>query len=338
MLVPVVRKIIENKKCFTERVFPVDGVWGVQVGDFVEPFDHLGGCSFSQNRMMLPESFKPEDFKTKKKFYYIDTLLGKVKKEKIFTPYDGNLIELANKRYVFEENERKYVLLSGVWGSVKSLHDTKSALIETQTKDILFSFSTEAHVSGELVVFPNPSDILKKSYLENFVKGVKGKIIYIGNYVSLDVVKRAYELGAAAVISGSAHSEVFEFAKRYKFAFGIFSGFGNIRTPEDIYKFLSSVSYRYVFFEGAKNLLRVPIKAEDLTVTRPRKSKKVEDSFADSEYVKNIEAGMRVQVFQTPYFGWSGVVDSVSESSIFVKFGLDNRAIEIRSPNFLIVE
>jgi len=93
---------------------------------------------------------------------------------------------------------------------------------------------------------------LKKSYLENFIKGVRGKVIYIGNFVGLDVVRRAYELGASAVLAGSCHSETFDFAKDHNFAFGIFSGFGKIKTPEDVYKYLSSVAFRYVFLKVKK--------------------------------------------------------------------------------------
>ena len=337
MLVPVARKIMDNRKCFIERVFPVEGVWDVKIGDFVEPFSRLGSCVFSQNKMTLPSDFKPRDIKGTEKFFYVDTLLGNVKKEKIFALYDGTLKELEDKKYVYEENPRKYFLLSGVWGTVKSLYGKSSALIETQSKDISFTYSTEFHSSGELVVFPNPSDILKKSYLENFVKGIKGKIIYIGNHVGLEVVKRAYELGASAVIVGSCHTDVFNFANNNGFSFGVFSGFGNIRTPEEIYKYLSSVSYRYVFFEGAKNILRIPVREEDIKISN-KKEKITDIGIINPEYVKTVEPGMRVQALQRPYFGWFGVVDRVSESSIFVKFGSDERTVEIRLPNFLIIE
>jgi hypothetical protein len=47
---------------------------------------------------------------------------------------------------------------------------------------------------------------------------------------------------------------------------------------------------------------------------------------------------MNVQVFQNPYFGWVGVVDRVMESSIFVKFGIDKNSVEVRLPDFFIVE
>jgi len=337
MLVPVVRKIKDNENLLVERVFPVDGEWSVQEGEFVEPFSRLGGCRFSQNKMVLPKGFKPNDMKSTKKLFYADSLLGKAKKEKIFAPYDGNLMEV-NGGYVFEENERNYSLLAGVWGTVKSTYDKKSALIQTQSKDILFCASTDKSTSGELVVFPNPSDILKKSYLENFVKGVKGKVIYIGHFVGLDVVKRAYELKASAVVAGSCHSETFDFAKENDFPFGVFSGFGKIKTPDDIYKYLSSVSFRYVFFDGEKNLLRVPVKVEDINKPENLKKGSKVSLYVDPEYIKEIGVGMKVQVLQNPYFGWIGVVDRVSESSIFVKFGIEDKSVEIRLPNFLIVE
>lgn len=338
MLVPVTRKIVNNKNVLVERVFPVEGDWGVQVGEFLEPFARLGTCRFSQNETVLSKDFKPEDMKGESKLYYSGALLGKVKKEKIFAPYDGNLRK-TDEGYVFEENDRNYTLLSGVWGTVKSIHEKKSALIETQSKDLLFCASTNEYRSGELVVFPNPSDILKKSYLENFVKGVKGKVIYIGNFVGLEVVERAYELGASAIVAGSCHSDTFDFAKDHNFAFGIFSGFGKIKTPEEVYKYLSSVSFRYVFFEGEKNILRIPVKIEDIEdPSASKRGKKVPVAVEDPMYVKNIEPGMKAQVFQNPYFGWTGTVDRVSESSIFVKFGLEDKSVEIRLPNFLIVE
>jgi len=329
MLVPVIRRIKDNKKCYVERVFPVDGTLMVKVGDYVKPFEHLGDCRFSQNEMVFPKNFKPYKFKNDKKFYYSGSLIGKLKSEKVYAPYDGDLLMSEDKNYVFEESEKRYILLSGVWGKVKSIFDKKSVLLETETKDVLLCASTEVQVSGELVVFPNPTDVLKSSYLESFAKGIKGKIIYIGHSVGLDVVEKAFGMGASALIVGSADREVFDFAKSKGFAFGIFSGFGKIKTPESVYKLLSSVPYRYVFFEGDKNILRIPV---EMGESEPEGEKE------DLDFVKNIDTGMSVQVLQEPYFGWIGTVDRVVESSIFVRFGIEKNSVEIRLPNFLIVE
>jgi len=329
MLVPVVKRIKQNSRCFIERVLPVEGNIVVSVNDRVEPFDHLGDCFFSQRELVLPKGFKPYGLKTEKRYYYSGSLLGKVGSNEVFAPYDGNL-SLCEKVYAFKEIDKKYIVLSGVWGIVKSVYGKKSILLETQTKDILLSISTKVQASGELVVFPNPTDVLKRSYLENFAKGIKGKIIYVGHNVSLDVIERAYEMEASAVIVGSAHKEVFDFAKSHNFSLGIISGFGKIKTPDVVYKMLSSVSYRYVFFEGDKNLLRVPIPFDNVN-----KGINANESI---EPIKHVKPNMTVQVLQNPYFGWIGVVDRVCESSIFVRFGIDKNSVEIKLPNFLIIE
>lgn len=333
MLALVIRKVKENNKCYIERVFPIEGNLSVEVGESVEPFDHLGDCLFSQNEIVFPKDFKPQAFRNDSKFYYLGSLLGKTASEKIYAPYDGTLSLNESKKYTFKETLKRYILLAGVWGRVKSILEKKSVLLETQTKDVLFAASTSASISGELLVFPNPTDILKKSYLEYFAKGTKGKIIYVGHFVGLDVVEKAIEMGASGIIAGSAHKEVFDFAKKKNFAFGLFSGFGKIKTPDNVYKLLSSVSYRFVFFEGDKNLLRIPLPAEE----QPKEQPKVMVSTV-LDPIKNVEPGMSVQVLQDPYFGWVGTVDRIAESSIFVKFGLEKKSVEIRVPNFFLVE
>ena len=340
MLVPVTKKIEDNEKGFIERALPVAGELSVKVGDSVQPFDHLGECSFSQNEIILPKSFKPNGLRTDKRYYYFGSLLGKNGSDKVLAPYDGNLFMSDDKRYKFSEIDRKYILLSGVWGKVKSILEKRSVFLEAQTKDILFGASTEVSTSGELVVFPNPTDILKRSYLESFAKGIKGKIVYVGDFVGLDVVEKAIELEANGIIVGSAHKEVFDFAKAKNLAFGIISGFGKIATPDSVYKLLSSVSYRYVFFEGDKNLLKIPVDSQCQTQAQAQESVSTPEKISAkaSAPIKKVTSGMNVQVLQDPYFGWIGAVDRTTESSIFVKFGFDKSSVEVKLPNFYIVE
>jgi hypothetical protein len=145
-------------------------------------------------------------------------------------------------------------------------------------------------------------------------------------------------MGASAIIAGSMGSDSMDFAIENNFAAGVFTGFGKIRTPEEIYKFLSSVSYRYVFFEGDKNLLRIPVKNEDLTGISTISGNRVDNYNKFDEIFKEIREGIKVQVFQEPHFGWIGEVDRVEESCIFVRFGLSDNSVRIKLPNFLILE
>lgn len=330
MIVPVVRKISETKRIFIERTLPKEGSLKVKKGSKVEPFDKLGECVYVQNELELPKGFKPEKFRDKSKYYRAGTLIGKVGKESIKAPYNGNLWKLDKGDFVYQEEEKRYVLLSGVWGTIYDEVPAVSVLIETQVNDLLFATSTEGVASGELLVLPNPSEILRESYLEKFSKGIKGKIVYVGHFIDEVILKKASDMGACAVFAGSCSVETFNYAKSRGIRLGIISGFGKIFTPQFVFKALDSVSYRYVFFDGKSNLLRIPTPIDGKGEISRRETK--------VSLVKKVQPGMRVQVLTTEKMGRVGKVDRVSQSSILVKFEGDKEATQVDLPNFLILD
>jgi hypothetical protein len=54
--------------------------------------------------------------------------------------------------------------------------------------------------------------------------------------------------------------------------------------------------------------------------------------------VKKVAKEQKVQVMQKPHFGKIGTIDSVLDSSIFVKFDNEFGPVEIDLPNFYIIE
>ncbi len=331
MLAPVLKKLIEREDTFIERTLQVTGLIFVKPSDVVKPFDRLGECVFSQREAQYPARFRPFKFKLPKTFYHAGSFLGSLPKNKIMTPFNGNLTRLDDGSYVFNESESKYVLLSGVWGTVDKVNEKKSVLIKTRTKDLLMAASSDICASGELVVFPNPMEILEKSYLEKFSKSNEGKVIYVGHFASDELVSKAYEMGCSAIIAGSAHRNTFNLAKSLGLGFGLISGFGKLETPEPIYKLLSVIAYRYVFFQGERNLLRIPYEAD---ITEPVETKtKIAKSL-----IRSVQIGADVISLQDPFFGKIGAVDRVLESSIFVRFSPEKSPVEIFLPNFYLVE
>ncbi|HNS71179.1 MAG TPA: hypothetical protein PKK07_00470 [bacterium] len=358
MYAPVLKKLTDNRNTYIERALPSAGEIFIKEGDEVRPFDKIGECVYSQRRTIYPPSFKPDNLKTDRKFYYAGSVLGKLKSKNIQSPYNGNLSKIDNSRggYSFDEAESKYVLLSGTWGKVQKVYEKRSVLISTITRDLLFAASTEVHVSGELVVFPNPMEILEKYYLESFSKNNFGKIVYVGHFADLEVVKRACEMGTVAVLAGSAHRSTFNYAKSKGLGFGVISGFGVLETPDPIYRFLSSISYRHVFFQGEGNILRIPMSPEDQKTipsskidvnndNKSRKSKKkkkeeniLNESVTELNIIREVVPGLDVIVLQSPNFGKIGTVDRVEDSSIFVKFNNENDTAEVKLPNFFLIE
>jgi hypothetical protein len=368
MYAPILKKLVEKTETYIERCLPIPGTVLVKEGDLVRPFDRLGECVYSQKQTLYQKNFKPLNFKNGKQFYYSGSDMGKIGKTTIAAPFNGNLFKKDDGTFVFNAAEDRYILLAGVWGTVHKIAENRAILIKTQSRDLLLVASTQVNVSGELVVFPNPVEILEKYYLESFSKNNEGKIVYVGHFADIEVVKRANEMGAAAVLAGSAHKETFNYAKSKGLGFGLISGFGKLETPEQIYQLLSSIAYRYVFLDGGKNTLRIPHSADDLMVKEEVKEVKVgetekvkkttkkakvtkkekvssitsiSDSFtttSNSSIVREVKAGMDVLCLQSPNFGKIGVVDSLSESSIFVKFNTEKAAVEIKLPNFFIIE
>jgi hypothetical protein len=298
----------------------------------IKPFDHVGESTVSHNLTVLPKDFKPHKSKEPNKFFYEGSVIGKTGSQNVKAHFNGYLYkDEKDKVYKFREVEKKFTLLSGAWGTIEKVKENKSALLKTRTKDVIFVASTDAAAEGELIVFPNPSEMLQGHYLQGFTRGAAGKIVYAGDYVEESLVKEAYELGVGALLVGSASKRAMTFAKSNNMSFGIFGGFGQMKTPQVTYDFLLGVSNRFVFFHGERNILRVPLSPDDEENKGSAKKSK-------STVLRYVRKGLTVLVLQKPHFGKVGKVDSVSGYSIFVKFEDGKEPVEVKLPNLLALE
>jgi hypothetical protein len=326
MLVPRIKKVVESNDVYMERVLPNPGHIHAKIGDNVKPFDHIGSCNISHSMMKLPKRFKPVKKKSEKQYIQFGSKIGSVDKEVITAPFNGHLYkDTETGKYVFKEVESKYTLLAGVWGKINKIVEGHSALIQSQLMDIQLVASTKKFFTGELIVFPNPWHTLEKYYLTEFVAGAGGKIIYVGNMVDKDLLIEAQRLGVGGILAGSCDKDTFTFAKSRDINLGIFTGFGMIDTPTEVFEYLKTVSNRFVIFQGEKNLLRVPIPEP----TAASKKSTVENILVE------IKPEMKVFILDKNYFGHIATVDNVGESSIFVKLPKVKNPVEIHLPNFL---
>lgn len=331
MLVPVIRRITQKDNVFIERAMPIPGTLYVKQGDTIEPFDHIGDCIYAQRTTYLPSHFKPKGFKKNGQFYYANMDLGTKGKQKVTSQYDGYMFKNNSGRYEFVEAERKYPLLSGVWGTVDKTIENSAVLLKVSAKDITTPIATNRFFAGELIVFPNPSSILEKFYLDQFsAQAADGKIVYVGNHVDIALLQKAVKSGWGGVLAGSTDRDAYAYAKENNIILGVFAGFGKITTPDDIYQLLNQISNRYVFFYGEKNFLRIPL-PPDVNSEDQEKTKKYLP-------LKPLKKGNQVIVLDRQYFGEIGVVDRVSESSIFVKFPNSQKTVEVKLPNLLTLE
>lgn len=223
------------------------------------------------------------------------------------------------------------VLLSGVWGVVEDILENESVLIKSQSLDLHLIASSVPYAEGELVVFPNPADLIQKQYFDKFSYSLLGKVIYVGNTVSKDIIQMSQKYGVSGVLAGGCPKSVFDFAQCSNVFLGLFTGFGVCKTPEPVFDALLNVSTRIVFASGQDNRLRIPV---------PENFPRI-DEVTEEAIFKPLEEGCKVLVLQNPYFGFTGRVVSLGEwddSKVLVKLTLSSEIIEVNVPNILALQ
>ncbi len=217
------------------------------------------------------------------------------------------------------------ILLSGVWGTVEDVVDEYSVLIKSSFVDLHLAVATIAYTEGELIVFPNPSDLIQRQYLDKYAYSLGGKIIYTGNNLTLNIAELARSYKVAGILAGGCVRSTFEYARDNNLFLGLFTGFGNCRTPDTVFDVLNDVATRRVFVSGEERFVRVPVPE----LFFPDKSQE------ESEIFKEVIDGLRVFVLQTPYFGSTGHVISVGKLGAVVKLSSTGEIVEVPMPNML---
>ncbi len=323
-LIPKVAKLVYSRDIYMERPLPLKGTVNVQVGDSVEPITKIGMTKISNAVSHIPSNLSFAKGKFESGFVYTGEKIGRSGLRKAIAPFDG-YISKADQNYVLTQEPKEYWVLSGVWGQVVKKVENTSVLIKTQCIDVKLTVCSHKYISGELIVFPNPSNLLQMQYLENFSKDVYGKIIYLGEFAPYDAIVHAADLGVGAIIAGGADKVSFEYAKSKNMTLGLINGFGNLETPDYIFDVIKEVSSRYVFVLGQSNTLRIPVPSFD------------KETSNGSELVELTE-GLRVQVFQKPYYGMTGTISSVQGSSVYVNLSGASEPIQFSLPNVLAAD
>jgi len=326
--VPVIKKMSYNSKFLVERALPKDGQVTVSVGDKVDPSTRLGQCKMVYEITKLGPKFKAEKKKDGTQYFSQGDLVGSYGRNKFVAQYDGFLEETDEEGFVFKAEEKDYWLLPGVWGEIKDVSENRSVLIKSQCVNIHVPVVLGDQFAGELVVFPNPSQMLAEQYFHNYIKSTSGKIVYVGNYLNMVLIEKAHKLGISALLAGSASKDAYDYAEENNIQLGLFVGFGEISTPENIYNFINDVTSRYVFFLPDKNTIQIPI-PEDSGFNEQGNVTKI---------LKYLRKDMTVQVLNSEHFGELGVVDRATKSGIFVKLHDNNQEVKVFPPNLLIIE
>lgn len=325
MIIPVFKSIQFYKKFLIERSLPSKGKIMSVEGTLTKPWDRLGFCRTSNKEIIIPKDYKIQSKFFKKNFVKSGELIGKKKNNYLFSTFDGFIQNRGHTNVVISYPQDVFKV-SGVFGKINNVASSNSVLIETTGYEIKFVATSTSSTEGQLIVLPNPSEILQVEFLNKYVKEGIGSIIYIGDYLRLEVLNRAMEIGCSGVICGSCDREVLEYAKENNFFVGIFSGFGRIPTHSKTYKLLKLKDKQYSIVQEDSESIFVSVNPDD----------EIESIFElSSQSFVTVSKGSQCIVVDYPYYGWEGEVTDLSDSQVVVR--LVGNGEVIKTNNFGII-
>jgi preprotein translocase subunit YajC len=323
LYIPIYRKLKYSEDIILTRSLPARGDLVVKQSEPVVPFTKIGRAKVSKERWKLEDGVRLARGIEDNSLIYQGEVVGRKFLRKFKAPYSGTIKKQDDGYYLYQE-ERDVWILSGLWGTIESVTEARNVNIKTQSVDVNFVAFTPQEVMGELIVFPNPSELLDIEYLQNFAKNTLNKVIYVGNHIRKQVVDKAIELKVTALIGGSIDWQVFKHAQHHGLPVALTTGFGKLETPEFIFNFLKSVSNRHVFVDGKAGLLRVPMPPDTDTFNNYR---------AEGSALREVKKGLIVIIYERDYFGMTGIVEDVQNEVIHVKLDKSSETVLVQIPN-----
>ncbi len=322
MHIPIYSKLKYSTEVLIERRLPEQGMLVVKEGDPVLPFTKIGKSKVSREFITLDPKIRLTKKAAAGDLLYKGEQMGKIGLLKSFVaPYNG-YVEHNNNKLVFSQEKRDIWILSGAWGTVERIEPAMSVFIKTQTVDLDFVMHTSQNVMGELVVFPNPSELLDMEYLEKFPSSGLNKVIYVGHHIRKPVVEKAIELRMGAVFGGSIDKNAYNLARLQKLPLAIMTGFGHLETPMYVFEFLKTISNRHVLFDGVAGKLQIPMPPENAFKKDPV-----------TNTLREVKIGLKVILMEKYHFGDTGFIEDVQSETIYVKLDKSGETVQVRIPN-----
>ena len=240
-----------------------------------------------------------------------DTIVKKRRKA-IFSPVDGivDLSHLSSGFIMIKSYPEEIVNKSNINGTISDISENKDQItIDTSVLkvDLKYIFGESKESSFKCI-----SDDKGFLNLDKINTSVVGNIIYVGNLITMEIIKKSLAVGVVGVIGNGIeirnNESIEEFVNSIPLAVGVIDGFGMI---ENAYFYNIFVQY---------DSLSVLIDQSSQALIIPTDKNFTEDKVFE---IKELSINDAVQVFSFPYWGFSGIVKSIDNSNRSAQVILD---------------
>lgn len=202
-------------------------------------------------------------------------------------------------------------------GKVKSIIPQRGAVVEVPAIRLTGIFGVGRERHGELkVIAQSPSDVVK---VEHITPDCSGKILVGGALATNEAIKRAVEVGARGLITGTASYLNIIQSLGVKLGVGItgqedidmtlilMEGFGHLDMRADAFEVLKALEGRLACINGATQIRAGAIRPEVIIPFADYTG-----DFATQEALyEDLLVGMHVRVINEPFFGAKGKIVAI---------------------------
>lgn len=341
------------------RLLPIPGTVLCKVGDQVKPDTvvaraELAGKVHVVNVANLlgvaPDEVKDYLIKKPGDAIQKDDILAENKpfmkwlKTEVRSPVQGTVesISAVTGQLLLREPPRLLDLLGYVHGTVVEVIPNQGATVETECSFVQGIFGIGGETWGEVVIGVSaPDQALTASHV---LPDWKGKIVVGGSFLGMDVMKKAKEVGVAALVVGGIHDKDLRELLGYDLGVAITGtervgltlivteGFGSIPMAGKTFALLGRHVGQQASVSGATQI-RAGVIRPEILITRRAGADRRQDGGVTGKEITGIKVGDQVRVIRDPLFGQIGSVAALPAALQAIETESQVRVLEIEFPD-----
>ncbi|MGD0805344.1 MAG: hypothetical protein ABSA11_14900 [Candidatus Bathyarchaeia archaeon] len=236
-------------------------------------------------------------------------------------------------------------LVAYMKGKIKKILPNEGVIIENEAAYIQGIFGIGGERNGEIaIIAKSPDEIITP---EMITTEHKGKILIGGSLATLEVLKKATEVGVKGIVVGGIRSVDITQYLGYEIGVAITGeeniplsliateGFGEMRMSDKTFKLLSKFAGEKAAINGATQIRAGVLRPE--IIIPIRKGTVIKKTEVSNETVKGMRPGTPIRIIADPYFGEIGIVSHLPVDLVKVETGALVRVVEIRLGNRNVV-
>jgi len=271
-------------------------------------------------------------------------------KTEVRSPIDGTLesASTVTGQVLLREPPRSLDLLGYIDGRVVEVHPHQGVTVEAICTLIQGIFGIGGETWGELTMAASsPDEALAPSQL---VPSMKGKIVVGGAFLGAETMKRAREVGVAALVIGGIHDKdlrellgydlgvAITGTERVGFTLVITEGFGTIPMASKTFTLLKAHVGQKASISGATQI-RAGVIRPEIIISRADQTVAPQSAPGDAnaEGPTGLKIGDQVRIIRDPQFGRLGHVVALPPELTKIETESEVRVLQVRFSDNAVV-